>query len=143
MAEQHGNEYAAGLWKRDIEYQLLWRTLSLTRRCRPTIYRPPSWSWASVEGEVMIGYGYGPEPRVSPPLEAKVLDIEVENLGDDSPSEVIRASLRVQCAPLVQATAAVTGIGNTYSPSIILSGNSIDGLLKSIETRKTCRIRSI
>jgi hypothetical protein len=74
---------------------------------------------------------YGTEPRVPPPLEAKVLDIEVENLGYDSFSDVIRAFLRMQCAPLVQATAAVTGISNTYAPSIIVSGNSISGSFTS------------
>jgi hypothetical protein len=84
----------------------------------------------------MIGYKYGPEPRVSPPLETKVLHIEVENLGDSSFSEVIRASLRVQCAPFVQATAAVTGIGDIFAQVLFsLETQSIDpsNLSKNLE----------
>ncbi|KAK0666721.1 heterokaryon incompatibility protein-domain-containing protein [Cercophora samala] len=43
--------------------QLTWRPLDPGRE-RPTRYRAPTWSWASVEGEVRVGRRYNEEPAV-------------------------------------------------------------------------------
>jgi hypothetical protein len=42
--------YLAGLWGTDLPRQLLWTILSPAER--PKVYRSPSWSWASVNGQV-------------------------------------------------------------------------------------------
>jgi hypothetical protein len=55
--KMHGSYYA-GLWEKDMPSALLWRTRNeiyvpekkLPRR--PSQYRAPTWSWASVEGDV-------------------------------------------------------------------------------------------
>ena len=45
--------YLGGLWSFDLLEGLLWRrSKTLTSLARPKAYRAPSWSWASVEGEV-------------------------------------------------------------------------------------------
>ena len=45
--------YLAGLWSFELLDWLLWRrSRTLTSLARPKVYRAPSWSWASVEGEV-------------------------------------------------------------------------------------------
>jgi len=44
------DRYVAGLWKKDIPRGLLWRSQS--KRSRPLDYASPSWSWASIIGEV-------------------------------------------------------------------------------------------
>jgi hypothetical protein len=44
------DQYVAGLWKEDIWRGLLWRSQS--KRSRPMEYASPSWSWASIIGEV-------------------------------------------------------------------------------------------
>jgi hypothetical protein len=45
--------YCAGLWRRNLEGQLLWRRVSGSASYyRPTSYRAPSWSWASLEGSI-------------------------------------------------------------------------------------------
>ncbi|KAF5648598.1 hypothetical protein F52700_914 [Fusarium sp. NRRL 52700] len=46
-------EYVAGLW-RDASFQqsLLWRVKAGSSPSRPNYYRAPSWSWASLDGEV-------------------------------------------------------------------------------------------
>ena len=62
--EQRG-KYAAGLWEVDMPSALLWRTYqyppNMTRAVnatplrppqRPSDYRAPSWSWASVDGRI-------------------------------------------------------------------------------------------
>ncbi|CCM06808.1 uncharacterized protein FIBRA_09109 [Fibroporia radiculosa] len=51
------DEYLAGLWRMYVPYQLLWfiesrRQSNGEGSFRPAPYRAPSWSWASVEGEV-------------------------------------------------------------------------------------------
>ena len=50
--------YKAGLWMSEIITELLWRRNSFTNagklRPRPRNYRAPSWSWASMDGEVHI-----------------------------------------------------------------------------------------
>jgi hypothetical protein len=53
--------YIAGLWNRrfTIEYELLWRAKKSSngKPCRrPREYIAPSWSWASVEGEIDYTY---------------------------------------------------------------------------------------
>ncbi len=45
--------YLGGLWSFDLIEGLTWRrNKTLTSLARPKAYRAPSWSWASVEGEV-------------------------------------------------------------------------------------------
>ncbi|KAI0326351.1 HET-domain-containing protein [Cubamyces sp. BRFM 1775] len=49
-----GSEYLAGLWRKSLLYDLLWRVSYISpghiNPCRPSPYRAPSWSWASVDG---------------------------------------------------------------------------------------------
>jgi hypothetical protein len=48
------DEYYAGVWKSNYAEQLCWRAASPRSKpsYRPTPYRAPSWSWASVEAQV-------------------------------------------------------------------------------------------
>lgn len=59
LADVMGHEYAAGIWKRNVLADLLWKTRSPSRgkqyeypTRRPRAYIAPSWSWASVIGPV-------------------------------------------------------------------------------------------
>jgi Heterokaryon incompatibility protein (HET) len=54
-----GDEYLSGLWKNDLRYGLSWKVdvLFSTEDAewkRPSKYRAPSWSWASIEGPVIM-----------------------------------------------------------------------------------------
>ena len=51
-------EYLAGLWSVDFHKHLFWN-VEKRRFPRPTCYRAPSWSWASVDGEIGLWY-HGP-----------------------------------------------------------------------------------
>jgi hypothetical protein len=42
------DDYVAGLWKKNIESQLLWEVAEPDERPLPSV--PPSWSWASLMG---------------------------------------------------------------------------------------------
>ncbi|KAI1622515.1 heterokaryon incompatibility protein-domain-containing protein [Exophiala viscosa] len=50
-------EYLAGLWKPQLPHALLWR---VEQGRRPPKYRAPTWTWASIDGEVKY-----PEPAQS------------------------------------------------------------------------------
>jgi hypothetical protein len=56
LARKHGNEqnYLAGLWKQDIIFELTWRVCPTTKGAKATKeYQAPSWSWASLNQEVI------------------------------------------------------------------------------------------
>ncbi|KAI0655283.1 heterokaryon incompatibility protein-domain-containing protein [Cubamyces menziesii] len=68
-----GSEYVAGLWDDSfIFHDLLWQRTSWSPR--PVAYRAPSWSWASVDGEVSMIFDY-----LDPSAEAlvEVIDCKV------------------------------------------------------------------
>lgn len=55
--EESGDQYLAGLWRKDIELQLIWRQQSPGRRLLSgSKYRAPSWSWASVDEKGFVYY---------------------------------------------------------------------------------------
>jgi hypothetical protein len=47
-------EYLAGLWRRDLEHQLLWKVITPHPATKKEDMRGPSWSWASVDGSIEI-----------------------------------------------------------------------------------------
>ncbi len=50
------DEYVAGLWRSYLMYDLLWQVEDVrVGIARPDVHRAPSWSWASVEGALMLG----------------------------------------------------------------------------------------
>ncbi|KAK7985790.1 hypothetical protein PG996_004969 [Apiospora saccharicola] len=57
VADTTGDEYLAGLWKRDIEFHLCWSATRpeaerKRRHSHGSDWLAPTWSWASVEGPV-------------------------------------------------------------------------------------------
>jgi hypothetical protein len=54
------DEYLAGLWKKQFVRQLVWNVSREQEHSlvpsRPKVYRAPSWSWASIDGSLKIGY---------------------------------------------------------------------------------------
>ena len=60
---EKSDRYVAGLWEKDMPRGLLWRPQS--ERSRPLDYASPSWSWASIIGEVYWPWDMG-EVRQGP-----------------------------------------------------------------------------
>lgn len=54
LRDRFGDDYLAGMWKKDIHKQLCWRALQTREgaRKRGDIYLAPSWSWLSVDALV-------------------------------------------------------------------------------------------
>jgi hypothetical protein len=49
-----GDRYGMGLWERNLEDQLTWRVANCTLREPPAASKFPSWSWASMDGQIEV-----------------------------------------------------------------------------------------
>lgn len=52
IGERTQDQYLAGMWQSNLLETLLWMREAKSPVKRPDLYRAPSWSWASIEGEV-------------------------------------------------------------------------------------------
>jgi hypothetical protein len=97
-----GDQYLAGLWRKNIFQMLRWRVginiLKPIPYHRPTVYRAPSWSWASVDGNIsLINVNDG----VS---RAEFINCDVEPLSVNDPFGKVKKGTLVLRGPLKQAT---------------------------------------
>ena len=102
------DEYLAGLWRKDLPYQLLWSVITngqarFLAPTRPRPYRAPSWSWASVDEAVSVEGGRCDGIMIT------ILDAVVTPVGADSTGQIkdgfIRLNGRIFPAELVQCSA--------------------------------------
>ncbi|KAH7208578.1 heterokaryon incompatibility protein-domain-containing protein [Fusarium oxysporum] len=92
FAERLDDQYLAGLWRSDLVVGLCWQGLKYGRR-RVREYRAPSWSWASVDGDVSLGIPYTYN------ILAKIMDVEVTLKGANPYGEVLEGKIKI-CAPM-------------------------------------------
>lgn len=88
-----GSEYLAGLWQDDLPNELVWRVgraESDTLR-RPSMYRAPSWSWASVDTQVINKFV---ERELFSVI--AVTDSHIDHLTSDPFSQVTGGWIRVR-----------------------------------------------
>lgn len=97
LQKQTHDEYISGLWRKDIEYQLLWSVKDDSLTYRPHIYRAPSWSWASVDGVISW------EHWKSQAHFDLVIGIEeiIDIKGDMDSSSEPRKAIRLQCRGII------------------------------------------
>ncbi|KAF4629849.1 hypothetical protein G7Y89_g8298 [Cudoniella acicularis] len=95
LQEETGDEYLAGMWRKEISLQIDWRPdRSFGGNIkRPLVYRAPSWSWASVDGPVRIRGGARPGERVC----IQVLHARIVPKGANIFGEVSGGILRLGC----------------------------------------------
>ncbi|KAH4038778.1 hypothetical protein HBH98_061620 [Parastagonospora nodorum] len=80
-----GDEYCVGMWRRDLEIQLLWhRGEDPTSYTRPETYRAPSWSWASLDGSIVMNARHFD----SSDLKAHIEDVVPVHKTEDSTGQV-------------------------------------------------------
>jgi hypothetical protein len=95
-------DYVAGLWRDKLEAQLLWHSGSFdegARRAKP--YRAPSWSWASIEGNVILPRTYE-YSWLSICIE--ILSVEITPTHGDIFGQLSSAKLFIRCEYLLRAT---------------------------------------
>ncbi|RYP86361.1 hypothetical protein DL769_000745 [Monosporascus sp. CRB-8-3] len=86
VVPQH-DTYLAGLWRTSMPRSLLWRVKGQGRRAHK--YRAPSWSWASLDGNIITPVG-------GPPWYADVVDACVHPRGEDATGEVAGGHMRLR-----------------------------------------------
>ena len=78
-----GDQYLAGVWKSEIPGNLLWGVEKDSTR--PSTYRAPSWSWASVDGTLTTTNGaYGSTNEYCKLLNASVTLSGLDKFGEVS-----------------------------------------------------------
>jgi len=79
-----GDQYLSGLWRNDILRQLCWSSTNNIKALehidpqKPKDYRAPSWSWASLDGNITFASG-------TPPFLAAFVDCTVQPLFANDP----------------------------------------------------------
>ncbi len=68
-------DYIVGLWRTELPHALLWH---VEKGLRPTKYRAPSWTWASMDGAVQ----YPPPSQNSKDTCVEVIDISLKHKTD-------------------------------------------------------------
>jgi hypothetical protein len=87
LSQLSGNEYVAGLWKHALPGLLLWSPFGTGKYALK--YVAPSWSWASIDGDLRFEIPVG--------VQLKVINIRVVTLDpNDVFSPVTAGSLQVQ-----------------------------------------------
>lgn len=99
--------YLAGLWQKTLLHDMLWQTYPASSRDgpteRPTAYRGPSWSWASVKSCVqwfaVLSYGFAHRPLSC----TKVVSINVQPDGSSYLGHYLRSDIVIR-GPLIRTT---------------------------------------
>lgn len=84
------DEYIAGLWRRRLISQLLWKVTDPTNSKRVLPYRAPSFSWASMDVEITPG------SRQEVGISIEILDVSITSLTDDVTGQVSDGFLRLR-----------------------------------------------
>jgi hypothetical protein len=101
---QSGDEYVAGMWRKDLELQLCWVVFG-RQRCRKTApYIAPTWSWASLNATIVYPLGMRNEKDEKTSFLAQVLDVRLQPAGPDPLGQLASASLQLGCSRMLQGT---------------------------------------
>ncbi len=92
-------QYIAGMWNERflIEYELCWQVSGQDNRrsFRPSKYRAPTWSWASVEG--IIWYGHRRDYDITGDTQhAFVEDVKIEPFDGTATGPIKSASMQIE-----------------------------------------------
>ena len=72
------NDYLAGIWRDDLSRGLLWTSHDRTHASRYSQYIAPTWSWASVRGQIHFPFG-GSDTQFSPTFVNANLELKAED----------------------------------------------------------------
>jgi hypothetical protein len=100
LTDRVGDQYLAGLWRKDLEVNPCWKVL-YTRQRPP--YRAPSWSWAAVNGMIvgLTDANYDFSERI---LHIRVHSVSVQNTGADPCGSVAHGILTLDCDMIRKGT---------------------------------------
>jgi hypothetical protein len=98
-ALRQDDQYLAGLWRRSLLSDLLWASYSNSLSYEQRKHGLPTWSWASVTGEVHYGQHIDHSGSKFPLKNVEILDIDYRVAGSEYLDDVERASITIR-API-------------------------------------------
>lgn len=113
ILEKVGTDYLAGLWRDELSDGLLWRVencqqANLSPSTRPSVYRAPSWSWASIDAMLSTD----PLPDIIGKLKS-MIDIEeasVQCVTNDPTGQVYGGHIRLHIHSIIGRKIALYGV---------------------------------
>ena len=114
----HDDFFMAGLWRKTLLLDMMWTAPFSQVLERPKTWRAPTWSWASVQGQVIW------DPRLESIFDAvDILDVHCDTQG---PPELGNISSKSGCnavfrAPLINATWRKPWVRSRW-PQLLMSG---------------------
>ena len=102
ISQQSKMTYKAGIWVEDFHVGLLWN--ASCRGSRPSKYRAPSWSWASLDINMHWGQNinplfelyFGPKNQSAIYREADMLEVDLDLADGDPYGRLLSGSLRLR-----------------------------------------------
>lgn len=126
QAQLTGDDYLAGMWRRELVTQLEW--IVTTPRSRPQ-WRAPSWSWMSVDGQIRLTYSPRDNSEQSKRY-AKVKDVRIDHVGPGIYGPVSGGVLTLACSAMIrgrmQGHMLIYDRIDSGSPEIHVNLNHID-----------------
>lgn len=136
IAKRNGDEYAAGLWKKDMLFGLVsWKCdfeenlfdpeanyQGARGRSMSSRYRAPTWSWASVDGPLQM-LDRREYPVLDETENAVIESIDVLNIGVDEMGQVDSGKIEITGRMIVVTAKHL--YGNTYEMRISTRGTEI------------------
>ncbi|KAF4537815.1 Heterokaryon incompatibility protein [Lasiodiplodia theobromae] len=97
LRNHHPDQYLAGLWKSRLITDLCWATFEPST-IRPSEYRAPSWSWASIDSpvEMMGSSSVRKTGRAIRPF-ATITDAKTSPVADDEFGQLLGGVLELDC----------------------------------------------
>lgn len=98
MYKHTQSQYLAGMWRKHLAYQLLWKVRGIQwviGHSRPEAYIAPSWSWASINGRIENACNiWFPDNRE---ILIEILDVKVEAARTENPFGQVKSGfLRIR-----------------------------------------------
>jgi hypothetical protein len=113
--------YLAGLWRQDLVEGLLWR--SQLSGSRPSEFRAPTWSWASVRGWI----DWWPDFISEKDKTASIMEVSTTVAGQEPYGEVTAGKLVIK-GPCLPARLVYRGSDKFYCPGncVQLEGHTVE-----------------
>jgi len=123
------DHYIAGMWRKHLESQLLWR-VDLVRKKglfifdskRPEYYRAPTFSWASVDAPGGILYSEVTDKN----LEIKVEDVILSYRSEQNKFGVVTGGFIILSGVLKRVQMSDSGKNTRYSWQLLRNGNTVE-----------------
>jgi len=108
IAETRKCKYSAGIWEDKVQEELLWvRGLTTVEQPRPSTYRAPSWSWASIDGQLLIWHPF------STPI-CEIIECETVLLDAGAPCGAVRDGWLIVQGPLKRGVYHIEGDNDSH-----------------------------